>query len=333
MEENKEVKPASATSKPTTSNTANVGDKKPSRPNPAKAVKPAGAPTSQPSSRPNRPFANGSRPAFNNHNNPKNPNAPRPHFAHSDNASSQPSDGSKPTNSRPRFSRPDGQRNPRPHFNRQENADNAKKPLNPNASANTANPSANNNAVAEDEEGKKVFVKKFKHNPKFKRPIKTGPELEEKVIEVKRISKTTKGGRKLRFSALVVVGDRKGTVGYGLAKANEVPDALKKAIRKAHNNLYKVKMTRDGSLYHEATGRSSSGKVLLKPAPVGTGIIAGGPIRAIVELAGYSDIYSKNQGTNASINMVRATINALMQQRTIKDVAAARDLPINKLFH
>ena len=323
MEENKEIKSASA--KPAT-NPSVPSEKKPSKPNPAKVVKPAG--TSQPSSpKPARPYPNnnGQRSAF-SHSNPKNPGAPRPHFDHN-NAASAPSENAKPAGQRPRFTRPDGQRSFRPHFNKQENQDNTKKPVSQTA-ANATAP-----AASEDEEGKKVFVKKFKHNPKFKRPVKTGPELEEKVIEVKRISKTTKGGRKLRFSALVVVGDRKGTVGYGLAKANEVPDALKKAIRKAHNNLYKVKMTRAGSLFHEATGRSSSGKVLLKPAPEGTGIIAGGPIRAIVELAGYSDIYSKNQGTNASINMVRATINALMQQRTIKDVAAARDLPINKLFH
>ena len=332
MEENKEIKPVSATKPAANANTAAASDRKPNRPNPAKAPRPAGATTSQPSPRSARPATNGQRPAF-NRNNQQNPNAPRPHFSRNNNQVAQASDGSKPVNPRPHFSRPDGQRTSRPHFNRPENGDNTKKPLNPSATAATANATAPTASGSEDEEGKKVFVKKFKHNPKFKRPVKTGPELEEKVIEVKRISKTTKGGRKLRFSALVVVGDRKGTVGYGLAKANEVPDALKKAIRKAHNNLYKVKMTRAGSLYHEATGRSSSGKVLLKPAPEGTGIIAGGPIRAIVELAGYSDIYSKNQGTNASINMVRATINALMQQRTIKDVAAARDLPINKLFH
>ena len=331
MEQNKEIKSASA--KPTTPANANaVVDKKPSRPNPAKATKPAGTTSSQPSaSRPARPYPNnGSRPAF-NRNGQTAQNGSRPHFNHN-NPNAQTTDGSKPTGQR-RFTRPDGQRPTHPHFNKPENGENAKKPLNPNATTATVNANGQSGTGSEDEEGKKVFVKKFKHNPKFKRPVKTGPELEEKVIEVKRISKTTKGGRKLRFSALVVVGDRKGTVGYGLAKANEVPDALKKAIRKAHNNLFKVKMTRAGSLFHEATGRSSSGKVLLKPAPEGTGIIAGGPIRAIVELAGYSDIYSKNQGTNASINMVRATINALMQQRTIKDVANARDLPINKLFH
>ncbi len=333
MEENKEIKSASATVKSATPATANVGDKKPNRPNPAKATKPAGTGSSQSSaSRPSRPYSNNAnRPAF-NRNGQANQNGSRPHFNHS-NPNGQATDQSKPNGQR-RSPRPDNQRPSRPHFNKPENGENVKKPLNQNATTATAtNANGQGTATTEDEEGKKVFVKKFKHNPKFKRPVKTGPELEEKVIEVKRISKTTKGGRKLRFSALVVVGDRKGTVGYGLAKANEVPDALKKAIRKAHNNLYKVKMTRAGSLFHEATGCSSSGKVLLKPAPEGTGIIAGGPIRAIVELAGYSDIYSKNQGTNASINMVRATINALMQQRTIKDVANARDLPINKLFH
>lgn len=175
--------------------------------------------------------------------------------------------------------------------------------------------------------------KEFKPRSKFKRQNKATSNLIEKVIEIKRISKTTKGGRRLRFSALVVIGDKKGTVGFGLAKANEVPDALKKAIKKANSNLIKVKMTRAGSLYHEVTGHSSSGKVLLKPAPEGTGIIAGGPIRAVIELAGYSDIYSKNKGTNSSINMVRATINGLLMQKTIKDVANARDIPINKIFN
>lgn len=175
--------------------------------------------------------------------------------------------------------------------------------------------------------------KDFKPRSKFKRQNKATSNLIEKVIEIKRISKTTKGGRRLRFSALVVIGDKKGTVGYGLAKANEVPDALKKAIKKANSNLIKVKMTRAGSLYHEVTGHSSSGEVLLKPAPEGTGIIAGGPIRAVIELAGYSDIYSKNKGTNSSINMVRATINGLLMQKTVKDIADARDIPIHKIFN
>lgn len=193
-----------------------------------------------------------------------------------------------------------------------------------------------NNHEAKDVEtdNKENKVKKeFKPKVKFKNPRKETTSLVEKVIEIKRISKTTKGGRRLRFSALVVIGDKKGTVGYGLAKANEVPDALKKAIKKAQNNLIKVKMTRAGSLYHEVTGHSSSGEVLLKPAPEGTGIIAGGPIRAVIELAGYSDIYSKNKGTNSSINMVRATINGLLMQKTLKDVANARDIPVSKLFH
>ena len=190
------------------------------------------------------------------------------------------------------------------------------------------------NKATETENSSENKVKKeFKPKVKFRNPRKETSSLVEKVIEIKRISKTTKGGRRLRFSALVVIGDKKGTVGYGLAKANEVPDALKKAIKKAQNNLIKVKMTRAGSLYHEVTGHSSSGEVLLKPAPEGTGIIAGGPIRAVIELAGYSDIYSKNKGTNSSINMVRATINGLLMQKTLKDVANARDIPVSKLFH
>lgn len=223
-------------------------------------------------------------------------------------------------------------------FNKQENHNNnqQKHPFDKNKKPfvkKDNNPNKDPKATETDNSSENKVKKEFKPKVKFRNPRKETSSLVEKVIEIKRISKTTKGGRRLRFSALVVIGDKKGTVGYGLAKANEVPDALKKAIKKAQNNLIKVKMTRSGSLYHEVTGHSSSGEVLLKPAPEGTGIIAGGPIRAVIELAGYSDIYSKNKGTNSSINMVRATINGLLMQKTLKDVANARDIPVSKLFH
>lgn len=154
---------------------------------------------------------------------------------------------------------------------------------------------------------------------------------EEKVVGVKRISKTTKGGRSMRFSALVVIGDKKGLVGFGMGKSIEVPVAIKKALKSAKNNMFKVKMTKNNTVFHEILGRHGAGKVLLKPAREGTGIIAGGPIRVVLELAGFKDVYSKNLGKNTSINMVRAAIDGLLNQKTPKEIANLRDKDIKKL--
>lgn len=173
-----------------------------------------------------------------------------------------------------------------------------------------------------------------KSNPNRK-PVRISTTgYEEKVVGVKRISKTTKGGRSMRFSALVVIGDKKGLVGFGMGKSIEVPVAIKKALKNAKNNMFRIKMKKkDGSftLFHEVVGRHGAGKVLIKPAPVGTGVIAGGSIKVVLELAGFTDVYSKNLGKNTSLNMVRATIKGLQSQKTPKEIAALRDKKLSEL--
>lgn len=149
-------------------------------------------------------------------------------------------------------------------------------------------------------------------------------ENEEIVIEVKRVTKVTKGGRNFRFSATVVVGNRKGKVGLGTGKANEVQDAVKKAIASATKNLIEVSLIDNRTIPHEAIGVSGAAKVLIKPAKAGNGVIAGGPVRAVLELAGISDVISKSLGSNTKLNTARATINALLQQKTVEEVAALR---------
>ena len=148
--------------------------------------------------------------------------------------------------------------------------------------------------------------------------------FEERVVSINRICKTVKGGRRLRFSALVVVGDGKGYVGFGTGKANEVPDAIKKALEAAKKNLYRVPMIKGDTIPHEIIGEFGSSKVFMKPAPQGAGIIAGGPVRAVLELAGVKNIYSKVYGSRAPINIVRATINGIENMKTVSKVAALR---------
>ena len=148
--------------------------------------------------------------------------------------------------------------------------------------------------------------------------------FEEQVVSVNRVTKVTKGGRQLRFAATVVVGDKKGQVGLGTGKANEVPDAIKKAIQAANKNLIQVPIIDGRTIPHEIIGTSGAAKVLMKPASAGTGVIAGGPIRAVLELAGVKDILSKALGSRTSINMVRATINALNSLKTKEEIARLR---------
>jgi len=151
-----------------------------------------------------------------------------------------------------------------------------------------------------------------------------GLELEERVVKIGRITKVVKGGRRMRFNALVVVGDGNGYVGFGTGKAKEVPEAIKKAVQDAQKNLIKVPIIDGRTIPHEIIGTHGAGKVFLKPASAGTGVIAGGPVRAVLELAGVHDILSKSQGSNTPINMVRATINALEELKTVESVAALR---------
>ena len=172
-----------------------------------------------------------------------------------------------------------------------------------------------------------------KNTPKsFNKKPKTSIDgFFEKVVAIKRISKTTKGGRSLRFSVLAIVGDKKGQVGFGMGKSIEIPNAMKKAVKNAKSNVFKVIMNKKGTLYHEVIGRSCAAKVLLKPAPDGTGIVAGGAIRAVIEAAGYKDVYTKNLGRNTAVNMVRATIDGLKQQKTPAYIANMRDKSLSEL--
>jgi small subunit ribosomal protein S5 len=148
--------------------------------------------------------------------------------------------------------------------------------------------------------------------------------FEERVVSIGRVTKVVKGGRRFRFSALVVIGDKNGNVGFGTGKAIEVPDAIKKAVENAKKNMIHVPVINNSTIPHENLGIYGAGKVFLKPAAPGTGVIAGGAVRAVLELAGINDILSKSIGSNSPINMVRATFNALENLMTKEDVKRLR---------
>ena len=148
-------------------------------------------------------------------------------------------------------------------------------------------------------------------------------EFEERVVKINRITKVVKGGRRMRFAALVVVGDKKGRIGFGTGKAKEVPDAIRKATENAQHNLFRVSMV-GSTIPHEIVGRYGAGEVVLRPAATGTGVIAGGPVRAVLELAGVTDVISKCLGSRTAINVVRATCDGLKNMTTIENVAALR---------
>ena len=156
-------------------------------------------------------------------------------------------------------------------------------------------------------------------------------DLQEKVVAINRVSKTVKGGRVMKFSALVVVGDGNGTVGFGIGKSGEVPDAIRKGIEDAKKNLIKVSL-KGTSIPHEVIGAFGAGRVLMKPAPEGTGVIAGGPVRAVIEVAGIRDIRTKSLRSNNPCNVVRATISGLQSLRTAQEVAEIRGKAVEEIL-
>ena len=171
-----------------------------------------------------------------------------------------------------------------------------------------------------------------KENKEKRAPRQRQPKLyEEEVISIGRVTKVTKGGRHFRFSAVVVVGDRKGKVGLGTGKSNEVPDAIKKASQAAAKNIVNVSVVEERTIPHEAMGVCGASKVMLKPAAKGTGVKAGGPVRAVLEMAGIKDILSKSLGSSTKVNMAYATLEALKSQRTIEEVARLRGKKVEEI--
>jgi len=159
-----------------------------------------------------------------------------------------------------------------------------------------------------------------------------GLELEDKVVTIKRVTKVVKGGRNMRFTALVVVGDKKGHVGCGLGKATEVPEAIRKGKEAAMKNLIELPIDENGSVPHDYIGKFGSATVLMKRSPEGTGIIAGGPVRNVLELAGFKNIRTKSLGSNNKQNVVLATIEGLKNLKTPEQVAAARGISVDQLM-
>lgn len=156
--------------------------------------------------------------------------------------------------------------------------------------------------------------------------------LEEKLVHINRVAKVVKGGRRFSFNAIVVVGNGEGVVGHGLGKANEVSDAIQKGFDNAKKNLIKIPITKSGSIHHPVVGKAGAGKVLLRPASAGTGVIAGGAVKAILDVAGIENILSKSLGSANPHNMVKAAYEALKQLTDPVEVAQRRGISVNKVF-
>lgn len=161
-------------------------------------------------------------------------------------------------------------------------------------------------------------------------PRKTSPYIEQ-VVSINRVTKVTKGGRHMRFAATVAVGDKKGRVGLGTGKSNDVPDAIRKALQAAQKNVIKIELVEGRTISHEVIGKCGAARVMIKPAKAGTGIVAGGPVRCVLELAGIRDVVSKSLGSNTQINTAKATLNALKAQRTAEHIAALRGKKVEEI--
>ncbi len=158
------------------------------------------------------------------------------------------------------------------------------------------------------------------------------PELQERVVYINRVSKVVKGGRRFALTALVVVGDGNGRVGVGMGKSQEVPIAIKKGVEDAKKNMFTVPLTAEKTLPHEIMGEYGAGRVLIKPATPGTGVIAGGPVRAIMELAGVKDVFAKSLGTNNAMNIVKAAAEGLKNMQSPQEVAERRNMSVAQIF-
>ena len=158
------------------------------------------------------------------------------------------------------------------------------------------------------------------------------PELQERVVYINRVSKVVKGGRRFALTALVVVGDGNGRVGIGMGKSQEVPIAIKKGVEDAKKNMFTVPLTEEKTLPHEMMGVFGAGRVLMKPATPGTGVIAGGPVRAVMELAGVTDVLTKSLGTSNAMNIVKATAEGLKSMESPEQVAQRRGISVSQIY-
>ena len=158
------------------------------------------------------------------------------------------------------------------------------------------------------------------------------PEFQDRLVAINRVSKTVKGGKRFGFAALVVVGDQKGRVGFGKGKAKEVPEAIRKATEQAKRKLIRVPLREGRTLHHDTTGRHGAGRVIMRSAPQGTGIIAGGPMRAVFEMLGLQDVVAKSHGTQNPYNMIRATLDGLQSEQSPRQVAQRRGRKVSDIL-
>ncbi len=163
-----------------------------------------------------------------------------------------------------------------------------------------------------------------RENRRDRREREETPEFADRLVAINRVSKTVKGGKRFGFAALVVVGDQRGRVGFGKGKAKEVPEAIRKATEQAKRNMFRVPLRDARTLHHDIEGRHGAGRVIMRTAPQGTGIIAGGPMRAVFEMLGVQDVVAKSTGSQNPYNMIRATLDALRQEQSPRNVAARR---------